>query len=192
MVGCNRAMREKMWIWGCAGLIFCSVAAGAVPYPIVDTGQVRCYSDRAEIEYPRAGEAFFGQDAQYEGNKPAYRDNGNGTVTDLHTGLMWQSDPGPKKTLAEAVAGASKCRVGGYTDWRLPSIKELYSLILFSGTDPDPMSRDTSGQRPFIDTEYFKFQYGNAERGERIIDSQFASSRNTSVRQCAAPRPCSA
>ncbi|NIP28031.1 MAG: DUF1566 domain-containing protein, partial [Phycisphaerae bacterium] len=55
-------------------------------------------------------------------------------------------------------------------------IKELYSLILFSGTDPDPMSRDSVRQKPFIDRQYFNFQYGRPERGERVIDSQFATS----------------
>ncbi|MHC4285052.1 MAG: Lcl C-terminal domain-containing protein [Planctomycetota bacterium] len=120
-------------------------------YPIVDTGQERCYDDTKEIDYPKRGQAFFGQDAQYAGNEPAYKDNGDGTVTDLNTGLMWQSDPGEKMTFRQAVAGASKFRLAGYKDWRLPTIKELYSLILFSGTDPDPMSRDSVRQKPFID-----------------------------------------
>jgi hypothetical protein len=145
-------------------------------YPIVDTGQERCYNNTKEIDYPKYGEPFFGQDAQYTGNEPAYKDNGDGTVTDLNTGLMWQSDPGEKMTFRQAVAGASKFRLAGYKDWRLPTIKELYSLILFSGTDPDPMSRGSVRQKPFIDREYFKFQYGKPERGERVIDSQFATS----------------
>ena len=68
-------------------------------------------------------------------------------------------------------AGSAATRIGGCR----PS-KELYSLILFSGTDPDPKSQNSSGQRPFIDTKYFRFQYGNPDRGERIIDSQFATS----------------
>ncbi|MCK4959317.1 MAG: DUF1566 domain-containing protein, partial [Planctomycetes bacterium] len=151
-------------------------AAGMLGYTIVDTGQVRCYSDNAEIEFPRSGGGFFGQDAQYAGNEPAYKDNGDGTVTDLNTGLMWQSDPGEKITFNQATVGAARCRVGGYKDWRLPSIKELYSLILFSGTDPDPMSTNSARQKPFIDRKYFKFQYGDPSRGERIIDSQFATS----------------
>ena len=147
-----------------------------VAYTIVDTAQIRCYSDNTEIEFPKAGAAFFGQDAHYAGNEPAYRNNADGTVTDLNTQLMWQNDPGEKMTFRQAVAGASRCRVAGYKDWRLPSIKELYSLILFSGTDPDPMSGNSSGQKPFIDSRYFKFRYGNTARGERIIDSQFATS----------------
>ena len=148
----------------------------AQSYTIVDTGQIRCYDNSIEIQYPKTGVAFFGQDAHYNGNQPAYKDNGDGTVTDLNTGLMWTQNPGSKKTHRQAVAGALKCKVAGYNDWRLPTIKELYSLILFSGTDPDPMSRDTLKQQPFIDSKYFKFQYGNEEQGDRIIDSQFATS----------------
>ncbi len=144
-------------------------------YPIVDTGQVRCYSDSAEITYPKEGRPFYGQDAQYAGRTPAYKDNGDGTVSDLVTGLMWQKDPGEKMTLSDALAGASKCRLGGHRDWRLPTIKELFSLILFSGTDPDPQGSRTSGMKPFIDTKFFKFRYGDEQKGERIIDSQYAT-----------------
>jgi hypothetical protein len=145
-------------------------------YPIVDTGQERCYNDAHETAYPTAGDPFFGQDAQYQGNQPAYRDNGDGTVSDLVTGLMWQKDPGPKRTFREAVAGAAACRVAGYDDWRLPTVKQLYSLILFSGIDPDPHSAASSKLRPFIDTDHFVFRYGDAAKGERVIDSQYATS----------------
>jgi len=157
------------------GLVM-AASTDSLPYRIVDTAQVRCYSHDTEIEYPKNDAIFNGQDAQYAGHAPAYQDNQDGTATDLHTGLMWQKDPGQKKTFVQAMAGASKCRLAGHTDWRLPTIKELYSLILFSGTDPDPQSMDSAKQRPFIDTQYFKFQYGNPNQGERIIDSQFVTS----------------
>jgi hypothetical protein len=142
----------------------------------VDTDQQRCYDNARECTYPKPKEPFFGQDAQYQGRQPAYRDNGDGTITDLVTGLMWQKDPGPKKTFERAVSDASRCRVGGYDDWRLPSIKELYSLILFSGADVDPNSAHTSDLKPFINTDYFGFVYGDPAKGERIIDSQMATS----------------
>ena len=148
----------------------------AEDYAIVDTGQERTYDNQREIEYPKAGQKFFGQDAHYSGHQPSYRDNRDGTITDQVTGLMWVQDPGPKKTYVQAVAGASTCRVGKHADWRLPSIKELYSLIQFRGEDVDPRSTATSNLRPFIDTKYFKFSYGDASKGERIIDSQFATS----------------
>ena len=59
-------------------------------YVIVDTGQVSCFDNSEEISYPESGESFYGQDSQYYGNQPLYKDNGDGTITDLNTGLIWQ------------------------------------------------------------------------------------------------------
>ena len=77
---------------------------------------------------------------------PSYRDNGDGTVSDLVTGLMWtknidlngdgQIDRSDKLSFADAMSRAVQVKTGGYSDWRLPTIKELYSLINFNGTDP--------------------------------------------------------
>jgi len=147
-------------------------------YVIVDTGQIHCYDDDNGILCPEAGEAFAGQDAQYEGKQPSYVDNGDGTLTDLNTGLMWQQDPGGKISYDQAVAGASSFRLAGYDDWRLPTIKELYSLILFSGDDPSGCDSENScpGLNAFIDTDFFAFEYGDTSAGERLIDAQFISS----------------
>jgi len=142
-------------------------------YVIVDTAQEKCYDNYQEIACPQAGEPFYAQDAQYQDIQPAYQENGDGTVTDLNTGLMWQKTPGNKVTYDEAVAGAKDFNLAGYDDWRLPTIKELYSLILFSGTDPHPESVEPAV--PFIDTNYFDFEYGDISAGERIIDAQYWS-----------------
>ena len=158
-----------------------------LPFDIVDTGQIDCYDGSASIACPTEDEDYFGQDAQYAGNAPNYTDNGDGTVTDNVSGLMWQQSPdtdgdgdidvADKVTYDEAVAGASTLDLNGYDDWRLPTIKELYSLIDFSGIDPSGYEgTDTSGLTPFIDTWYFDFAYGDTDAGERIIDAQYASS----------------
>lgn len=159
-------------------------------YPIVDTGQVRCYDNQKEIACPQYGRPFFGQDAQYSGNATTYSLGSDGlTVNDEITGLTWHRSPDTdgdgaitsrdKLTWEEAQvlpATLNSVGYGGYSDWRLPTIKELYSLIEFSGTDPSGYSgSDTSGLIPFIDTNYFSFAYGDTTAGERIIDSQYAS-----------------
>jgi hypothetical protein len=104
-------------------LLACSPAVTnaqtALTYPIVDTGQTRCYNNTQQIACPSSGAAFFGQDAQYVGNTPSYQNNGDGTIADLNTGLQWQKTPGNKVTFANAVAGAKSLNLGGYSDWRL-------------------------------------------------------------------------
>ncbi|MBD3277105.1 MAG: DUF1566 domain-containing protein [Candidatus Aegiribacteria sp.] len=151
------------------------IPVAAADYQLPDTNQSLCFDTVSVITEPEPGAPFYGQDAQYQGLQPSYADNGDGTVTDLNTGLMWvQGLPPDKMTWEEAMAGADTCQVGGYTDWRLPTIKELYSLIMFSGTDPSgPFATDPV---PFIDTDYFQFSYGDTLSGERLIDAQYWSS----------------
>jgi hypothetical protein len=59
--------------------------------------------------------------------------NGNGTVTDHATGLMWQqADSGSGMDWRQALAYAENLELGGYRDWRLPNAKELQSLVDYS------------------------------------------------------------
>jgi hypothetical protein len=157
------------------------------PFPIVDTDQEVFYDTLIEISEPLAGEPFYGQDAHYTRNAPSYADNGDGTVSDLVTGLMWQKSPdqdgdgdidyADKLSYEEAMAAADTFSLAGYSDWRLPSIKEIYSLIVFSGKDPSGyQGTSTEELVPFIDTNYFDFAYGDLSAGERLIDAQMASS----------------
>jgi len=153
-------------------LLFCGLVHGQ-SYKVVDTGQSQCFDNNIIIAAPDSGTAFFGQDAQYSGFQPAYQDNGDGTITDLITGLIWQKMlPDAKYDYGECVMFADTSTYAGYTDWRLPTIKELYSLILFSGIT----GMDEQSSVPYIDTNYFDFRFGGTViPSERFIDAQYAT-----------------
>jgi len=158
--------------------------ADDLSYPIVDTNQTTCYNATIAIAAPVKGEDFYGQDAQYEGYQPSYKDNSDGTITDKVTGLMWTQSPDmngdgeitadDKLSYNEALELLETYNQADYNDWRLPTIKELYSLIDFAGMDPSGYdSDDISGLTPFINTSFFNYAYGDTEANERIIDSQY-------------------
>lgn len=164
---------------------------GALPYPITDTAQAANYGVSGIIAAPAPDEAFAGQDAQYEGHQPQFVLGADGlTVLDTVSGLTWKRSPDTNADgsidatdklnwvgLQAYAAALNAGNYGGYSDWRLPSIKELYSLMDFRGTDPSGYDgSDTSGLIPYIDTDYFDFAYGDTNAGERIIDAQYASS----------------
>lgn len=166
-------------------------ASNVLSYPVVDTAQDACFDIASEIAAPQEGDPFYGQDAQYTGHAPSYTLSQDGlTVHDNITGLTWMHSPdtdgdgqilaADKMTWSEMLvypAALNASKFGGFDDWRLPTIKELYSLIDFRGTDPSGMpGNDTSALTPFVNRDYFVFDYGDTAAGERIIDSQYGSS----------------
>ncbi len=165
-------MKKRILNITAAILILCPLLFGqALTYKVVDTNQKDFYNSSSAITAPLPGAKFFGQDAGYSGYQPSYTDNGNGTITDNVTGLTWQKNMGSKISYAEALIKADTMTLGGYTDWRVPTIKELYSLILFSG--------QVNGERAikkFIDEDYFIQPLGDTSIGEREIDAQTWSS----------------
>ena len=84
---------------------------------------------------------------------------------------MWQQDLGVKMTGSEAQAKLRLVNQGQYNDWRIPTMKELFSLALFTGR-----SFGDKVIQPFIDTAYFRQPKGDTAAGEREIDAQTWSS----------------
>ena len=116
-----------------------------------DTGQTKCYDNTSEIDCPTANDDFYGQDGSYIINEPSFLDNEDGTITDNNTGLMW-------KKCISGIQGAS-CTEGvmeelnlenakqacsdlntspdaPYTNWRIPNIEELISILDLSRSNP--------------------------------------------------------
>jgi Protein of unknown function (DUF1566) len=77
-------------------------------------------------------------------NLESYTDEGDGTVTDNVTGLVWQKEvPSSTYGQAAAILYCSDLKLANQGDWRLPSVIELVSLV-----DPGRFG-------PSIDETYF-------------------------------------
>ena len=167
-------MRSCVLVGMMVGLALPAVAQ-TLPYAVVDTGQDVCYDDRRAIPCPSAGQAFYGQDAQTVRTPARYHDNGDGTVSDLVTGLVWEK-AFRRLNWSEAVSQAAAARTGGHADWRVPTIKELYSLMDFRGTTgrarPE-QSGAPADARPYLDISVFRFEYPAQGRS---IDAQYVTS----------------
>ncbi|MGR5500523.1 DUF1566 domain-containing protein [Vibrio sp. DNB22_10_4] len=183
----NRCMFRLVKLSAAIALLGVSTHSFAqLTYTIVDTNQTECSGDSLTMGSCRS-ERAFGQDAQYQGYVPSYTAHGDGTVTDNNTGLVWAQTTDlngdgkitadDKVTYDQGIAYASSLKLGGHNDWRVPTIKELYSLMLFDGEDPSGINgAGTYSIRPFIDHSVFGFESGDMDAGERLIDSQYLSS----------------
>ena len=96
-----------------------------------DTGQTGDYT------------STFGEDSDYIIHPPAFSDNGDGTINDDVTGLMWQKIDGGEMTWEEAQVYADNLSLGNHNDWRLPTPFELFNLL------------DLDHLNPAMDTNYF-------------------------------------
>ncbi len=85
---------------------------GGVP----DTGQTTSYT------------STNGEDNDYTIKAPTYTNNGDNTVTDSISGLIWQQNESSTMNWENALSYCENLSLAGKNDWRLPNIKELASL----------------------------------------------------------------
>ncbi|VGO17038.1 hypothetical protein PDESU_05632 [Pontiella desulfatans] len=94
---------------------------------------------------PKTGQTFSlrdGDDGFYQKGVAVagerFADNGNGTVNDNQTGLVWLKDAASLNRMnwSNAVAACESMHFGNYSDWRLPNARELESLITYSTNAP--------------------------------------------------------
>lgn len=123
----------------------CEGGSGGGGAQRLQTGQFECWNADGVV-IPCAG---TGHDGQFQaGVARAYVDNGNGTITDTSTGLMWEKlsndgsvhDKDNRYTWANAVAvkiaTLNAEAFGGFTNWRLPNINELSSILDYNRSFP--------------------------------------------------------
>jgi len=118
------------------------------------TGQMTCWATSGTVV--ACGQS--GQDGDIRGGAPlAYADNGDGTITDLNTGLTWEkkSDDGSihdkdtrynwSDAIGVHVAMLNSMSFAGHNDWRLPNAKELQSLVDYENVNPAVASAFNTG-----------------------------------------------
>jgi serine/threonine-protein kinase len=126
-------------------------------------------------------------------------DNGDGTVTDGETDLVWQKDSAPERiTWPEAqeyVQQLNEAGFSGHNDWRLPNNQELTSIMLTQENSKrlflDPIfgsqrcfwSADTRGHHVAC---YIDFYYGGVYRSEENYVNHSVRAVRGNVKQSAA------
>ncbi|KPA11595.1 Developmentally regulated MAPK interacting protein [Candidatus Magnetomorum sp. HK-1] len=134
---------------------------------VPDTNQTECYNTEENIPCPAESEPFYGQDAHYTINphqlvkmdisgKPLPETSGTwAMVLDQTTGLMWEVKTDDNSVhdrdnmysyyyLDEKfIKRLNQDRFGGFSDWRLPKVRELNTLT------------DIQQDRPAIDSDFF-------------------------------------
>lgn len=127
---------------------------------IVTTGQNKVYDINGNIINRTKTNDYYGQDADYNHLNFSFTLNTNGTTYDNNTNLTWITSPASgKMTYQEALEYAKNFEFAGYTDWRLPTVKELFSIS------------DFEQGWPYIDQNYFLFNEGSTSSSKS--DGQF-------------------
>jgi uncharacterized protein DUF1566 len=124
-----------------------SALASAQQFP--ETGQATCWNSSGGVVVC----AGTGQDGAVRAGAPlSYTDNGDGTVTDNNTKLVWEkksADGGIhdrdatyswNDAFAVHVAALNAASFGGYSDWRLPNVRELQSIVDYERFNPSVSS----------------------------------------------------
>jgi quinol monooxygenase YgiN len=113
---------------------------------VAQTGQKMCWDSMGK-EIPCRG---TGQDGEIQAGvawpTPRFTDNGDGTVTDQLTGLVWLKNANPFgwRTWEQALRDCHELASGSHgltdgsvaRDWRLPNIREIESLVDYNNAGP--------------------------------------------------------
>lgn len=123
---------ERSYVWTISNLKFPSLEAKTICLP--DKQGAISSKYKKQYVYAVRGPTY---------RTGHFRKNDNQTVTDQFTGLMWQSTEILPQKWENALAYCEELQLGGFDDWRLPTLKELMTLV------------DEEHTAPSIDTSYF-------------------------------------
>lgn len=119
-----------------------SGTSGTATISLPRTGQTTCYDTSGTVINCDG----TGQDGEHQMGvalpNPRFTDNGDQTVTDNLTGLMWTKDANVMKTWTtwqlalDYIKKLNQENFLGYNDWRLPNVVEMESMTYLSSSNP--------------------------------------------------------
>ncbi|MFA6807734.1 MAG: DUF1566 domain-containing protein [Eubacteriales bacterium] len=107
-------------------------------------------SQKKDIRPEQGGQKQEPQVSRSPIDTERFTDNGDQTVTDKKTGLIWQKGEVFDVSLEQATQAPDGLSIGGFNDWRMPTMLELLSIVDTSLNKP-PFN-DILG---LTETEYF-------------------------------------
>ena len=185
--------------------LFSVVGPIQVSSNLPDTGVDKCYNQNSIINCQISeSDPFYGQDYHYSSNPMSFTNNGDGTITDNVTSLMWQATPdgfaynwyeatGTYDAVSnpDTIDICGDSTLAGHTDWRLPVRRELHSLVdygtinpaiditYFSNTGINDYWSKTERERNTTEAYYQWYADGSVSTADKTFDKNVHCVRGT-------------
>ena len=102
-----------------------------------------------------------------------FTDNGDSTVSDRATGLMWEQNSSDSTDWNDAVEICEVSTTAGHTDWRLPDAKELQSIVDYTRS---PDTNASAALDPLFNATSFENEAGETDWGSYWSSTTHANS----------------
>ena len=138
-----------------------SVTAGDEFTKILKTGQIK-------VEYQNQD---YGDDGYFQKGLPRNFTKDGSVVIDNSTGLIWQDNRDAmveKKIWDFAVDYCEELRLAGYSNWRLPTVKELMSI-----TNKSKYNASIDGVFEAVNTENSRYKYWTSQTNQENFSQAY-------------------
>ena len=119
------------------------------------------------VEYRSSSSEYYVRCVRGPSTTRSFTDNGDSTVTDTKTGLVWQQTSGSQRNWTSSLTYCEDLTLASQSDWRLPNIKELGSIVDVSEQRGNPAIDETA----FPGTQ--QYYWSSTPKGSNVQNFDF-------------------